>query len=93
MFPNVKLGIDSDDTLPQGAKDLRQGYALLHACQKMAKPVEEAEARTILRYWEAHGWPNMDDWPQDVKRWARLRLLNGQTVCSRWYESQSSHCT
>ena len=93
MFPNVKLGIDSDDTFPRGAKDLGQGYALLCACQKMAKPVEEAEACAILRYWEAHGWPNMDDWPRDVKRWARLRLPNGQTVRSRWYESQSSHCT
>jgi hypothetical protein len=40
-------------------------------------------------YWEENGWPNMDDWPREIKRWARLRLPNGQTARSKWYESQS----
>jgi len=63
MFPNLKLQKDSEDSFPQGAKDLGHGYALLRACQKTAKPVKEAEANVILRYWEENGWPNLDDWP------------------------------
>jgi hypothetical protein len=70
MFPHLKLG--DDNSLPQGAKDLGQGYALLRACQTAAKPVTEAEANTILRYWEDKGWPNLDTWPRAVKRWSRL---------------------
>jgi hypothetical protein len=83
--PHLKLCKDSEGSFPQGAKDLRQGYALLHACQKTVKPVDEVEARAILRYWEENGWPNLDDWPRDIKCWARLRLPNGQTARSRWY--------
>jgi hypothetical protein len=90
MFPRLKLQKDSMGSFPRGAKDLGQGYALLRMCQKTAKPVDDAEAHAILRYWEEHGWPNLDDWPCDVKRWARLRLPNGQTARSKWYESQSS---
>jgi hypothetical protein len=93
MFPHIKLRIDPEDSFPRGAKDLGHGYALLHACQRTAKPVGEAEANAILRYWEDKGWPNMADWPHNVKRWARLRLPNGQTARSRWYESQTSHGT
>ena len=93
MFPQLRVREDPEDSFPRGAKDLGEGYALLRACQKTAKPVEEAEATVILRYWEEHGWPNLDDWPRNVKRWARLRLPNGQTARSRWYESQSSHGT
>lgn len=63
MFPHLKLRKDSMDSLPRGAKDLGQGYALLRACQKTVKPVEEAEASAILKYWEENGWPNLDDWP------------------------------
>jgi hypothetical protein len=93
MFPHLNLCNDLDklNSFPRGAKDLRQGYALLCVCQRTAKPVEEAEANTILRYWRENGWPNLDDWPQEVKRWSHLHLPNGQTACSRWYESQSSH--
>ena len=89
MFPHLKLHKDLMDSFPWGAKDLGQGYALLRACQKTAKPVKEAEASAILRYWEENGWPNLDDWPQEIKQWAHFHLPNGQTACSKWYESQS----
>lgn len=91
MFPHLKLHKDKEGSFPQGAKDLGQGYALLRMCQKVAQPVDELEANVILRYWEENGWPNLDNWTRDVKRWARLRLPNGQTVRCRWYESQASH--
>jgi hypothetical protein len=90
MFPHLELRKDRQDSFPQGAKDLGHGYALLRACQKSAKPVEESEASAILRYWEENAWPNSEDWPRNVIRWARLRLPNGQTARSKWYESQSS---
>ncbi len=90
MFPRLKLDKDPVGKFPQGAKDLGQGYVLLCVCQRTAKPVEEVKAVAILRYWEARGWPNLGNWRRDVKRWARLRLPNGQTVRCRWYESQAS---
>lgn len=93
MFPQLKWGKDSESSFPRGAKDVGQGYALLRACQKTAKPIEEVEADAILRYWGEKGWPNKDDWTRNVKRWARLRLPNGQTARCRWYESQTSHGT
>ena len=90
MFPQLNLSRNSNDSFPHGAKDLGDGYALLRACQRSAKSVEEAEANAITRYWHQNGWPNIDHWPQEVKRWARLRLPNGQTVRCTWYKSDAS---
>ncbi len=89
MFPHLNL--NKDDSLPQGAKDLGQGYALLRACQTTAEPVTEAEAVAILKYWEEMDWPNLNTWPRSVKRWSRLQLPNRQKAHSRWYESHSTH--
>jgi hypothetical protein len=88
MFPH--LGSDNDGSLPRGAKDLGQGYALLRPCQNAGHAVTEAEANAILRYWEAKGWPNLEAWPRAVKRWSRLLLPNGQKARSIWYESHST---
>ena len=90
MFPQLKLGDDDSIRLPPGAKDLGEGYALLRAYQTTAKPVMEAEANVILRYWEDKGWPNLDSWPRAVKRWSRLQLPNGQKAQCCWYESRST---
>jgi hypothetical protein len=88
MFPN--LAMDKDDLLPRGAKDLGNGFALLHACQSTAELVTQAEGNAILRYWESKHWPNLEAWPRSVKRWARLQLPNGQKAHLRWFESQST---
>ena len=88
IFPHLHL--ENDNSLPRGAKDLGHGYALLRACQNTAEPVVDAEANTILKYWEQKGWPNQDKWPRGVKRWSRLRLPNGQIARSKWYESHST---
>ncbi len=61
MFP--QLNLDDDVSLPRGAKDVSQGYALLRPCQNTAKPVTEPEASAIVRYWEQMGWPNLNAWP------------------------------
>jgi hypothetical protein len=88
MFPHLNLG--NTNSLPCGAKDLGDGYALLHACQNAAEPVSDTEAIAILKYWEEKGWLNLDVWPRAVKRWSRLQLPNGQRARSRWYESHST---
>ena len=79
MLPHLNLG--ETDSFPHGAKDLGQGYALLRACENTARQVTEAEANTILTYWEEKEWPNQDAWPRAVKRWAHLQLPNGQKAC------------
>ena len=89
MFPHLNLG--KDGSLPCGAKDIGQGYILLHACQNTPKPVTDAEANAILKYWKEKGWPNLNVWPRSVKRWSHLQLPNGQKARSRWYESHSTH--
>jgi hypothetical protein len=58
MFPHLKLG--DDNSLPSGAKDLEEGYALLCVYQTTAKPVTNTKVNVILRYWEEKGWPNLD---------------------------------
>jgi hypothetical protein len=88
MFPHLNLG--KDGSLPRGAKDLGQGYALLHACQNTPEPVTDAEANAIVKYWEEQGWQNLNAWPRSVKQWSRLQLPNGQKAQSRWYESHST---
>ena len=65
MFPHLNLG--KDGSLPCGAKDIGQGYTLLHACQNTPEPVMDAEVNVILKYWEEKGWPNLNAWPRSVK--------------------------
>ncbi len=89
MFPHLNLG--KNGSLPRGVKDLGQGYTLLRACQNTAKPVTDAKANVILKYWEEQGWPNLDVWPHTVKQWSHLQLPNGQKAHSRWYELHSMH--
>ena len=81
MLPSLKL--DNDGDLSTGAKNLGGGYALLRACEDTAKPVTEVEALAIMDYWQGKGWPRA------VKRWARLRLPNGQIARTSWNELQS----
>ncbi|KAF9463667.1 hypothetical protein BDZ94DRAFT_1258256, partial [Collybia nuda] len=87
MLPDILL---SDESLPRGAKDLGDKYVLLRACEDTPKPVTTAEAVAIMDYWETQGWPNQDQWPRAVARWARLRLPNGQTARSTWYEERAT---
>lgn len=89
MMPELKMG-ETDSALPHGAKDLGEGYTLLHACEDTTKLVTDMEAQAIMTYWAQQHWPNQNMWPKAVKCWARLQLLNGQTACSHWYESCST---
>ena len=88
MLPHLSL--DKSNSLPRGAKDLGHDYIFLRPCEDIARQVTVAEANAILAYWEKKGWPNQDAWPRAVKRWAHLKLPNGQKAHSRWYESRST---
>jgi hypothetical protein len=89
MMPDILIQGDKPGTLPRGSKDLGSGYVLLRACQPTAVDISDREATAIMVLWDAKGWPNCDRWPCAVRRWARLRLPNGQIVRSRWMESRS----
>ncbi|KAF8317813.1 hypothetical protein F5887DRAFT_857281, partial [Amanita rubescens] len=71
--------------------DLGQGYTLLRACDSVARAVSTQDAQAILNLWDKEKWPNRDGWAnhKTVIRWARLRLPNGQKVCSAWGEGRS----
>lgn len=89
MMPDILIPGDKSMTLPRGSKDLGGGYVLLRACQPTAVDISDREATAIMVLWDAKGWPNRDRWPRAVRRWARLRLPNGQILRSWWMESRS----
>ena len=89
MMPDILNQGDKSMILPRGSKDLGGGYVLLRACQPTAVNISDREATAIMVLWDAKGWPNCDRWPCAVRRWACLRLPNGQILCSRWMESKS----
>jgi hypothetical protein len=87
MLPDALLSEDRSGTMPRGSRDLGDGYVLLRACQPTAINILEPEATTIMKLWDAKGWPNRDHWPRAVRRWARLQLPNRQIARSYWMES------
>ncbi|KAI5885717.1 uncharacterized protein SCHCODRAFT_01342189 [Schizophyllum commune H4-8] len=77
---------------PRRAHVLHGGqFALLPRRDKLARKVAPVEARALQRFLRAQG----DDTCVDVetlriRRWARLRLPNGQTARCRWQEDSMS---
>ncbi len=74
MLPDIE---PISEELPLGSKDLGQSYALLHAVDNVARPVEPLEKAAFDKYFESQGVA-MD--ATNVVRWARLRLPNRQIV-------------
>jgi hypothetical protein len=70
-------------------KDLKEGFVLLWPRQKQPTDILPLEEEAIMTLWQKEGWPNQNDWPRTVCRWARLQLPNGQVVRSMWGESKS----
>ncbi|ETW76855.1 hypothetical protein HETIRDRAFT_125856 [Heterobasidion irregulare TC 32-1] len=76
MVPNLD---NSTKHLPRGSKDLGDHYLLLRAqdsCARSAGGVYD-DVGSLER-----------DWVPKVRRWARLRLPNGQVTRSLWKESR-----
>ncbi|KAI5896870.1 uncharacterized protein SCHCODRAFT_01200310 [Schizophyllum commune H4-8] len=78
---------------PASARVLGDGYALLPRRDKITRPTTSAEGRALYAYLEAHGaledeLASIQTTVPKVRRWARLRLPNGQTARSRWKEEK-----
>ncbi|KAM6489697.1 hypothetical protein JOM56_014868 [Amanita muscaria] len=80
MMPTLSL--KDEDRLPAHSMDLGDGYVLMTACDKVLRSVSENEAVAIFKLWETNRWPNLHHWTKEVKRWARLRIPNGQVARS-----------
>lgn len=87
MMP--ELSLKDENRLPAYSMDLGDGYVLLTARDNVKRKVSDKEANAILGLWESNGWPNLHGWTKEVKRWARLRIPNGQVARSVWGESRS----
>jgi len=72
---------DSNNGLPHGLVDLGNGYILLRKCSKNATIPRGDEAAAISQFLgPGHLLPC-------IKKWARLRLPNGQIARSAWREA------
>lgn len=83
MYPQLGL---SGPSLPSGALDLADGYALLRVAESRSMAVPEAESDAIRTA--------IQDAPEDwlrsprVAKWGRLSLPTGQIARSTWAESR-----
>ncbi|CDO72543.1 hypothetical protein BN946_scf184983.g26 [Trametes cinnabarina] len=75
-----------EPALPRGAYDLGEGYVLLRAFDSRQWAVPPAESLAIHSYMNKSGHPMMGTWLPLVRRWARLRLPNGQIARTAWKE-------
>jgi hypothetical protein len=72
---------------PHGAYDAGGGYYLLRAREKYPKPFTLNESASLWRY---AGNPNITALAK-YRRWARVRLPNGQIARSAWRELVKQH--
>ena len=90
-FPGVKLELKgSSVSVPTNRTrvfDSAPGYIFLPRREEVPSPLGNDELQALLLYWEEQQWPNNEQWPNAVCRWAKLQLPNGQKVRSVWFES------
>lgn len=85
MIPDLE---PPDVSLPRGSLDIGNGYILLTAAEVKATQVQDCEAKAIDKYLHSLD-PDIDSSCYHyVKRWARVRLPNGQIARSRWKEDR-----
>ncbi|KAF7323224.1 hypothetical protein HMN09_00103100 [Mycena chlorophos] len=73
--------------LPRGARDLGDGFVLLRRRDELPHLILGERARAMREYLVPDGDPEAE---VCVKRWARLRLPNGQIARSAWKEKMKS---
>ncbi|KAH9855151.1 hypothetical protein C2E23DRAFT_883119 [Lenzites betulinus] len=83
--------LDNIPPLPRGSQDLGGGFTLLHALDTSLHRVTLAEADAILSFLVRIGHPH-PDWTPLVRRWARLKLPNGQIKRTAWKECLLETC-
>jgi hypothetical protein len=77
--------------LPRGSEDLGDSFILLRARDRAAHKVSNPhELNAIRKYMTEDGHNLSDTWDLHVRRWARVRLPNGQVARSSWKESTRS---
>jgi hypothetical protein len=84
MIPDL----DPDaNKIPRYAKDLGNGFVLLHARDATPHRLAGTEAAVVRTFFKnATGQRSAIGWNPRVKHWARLRLPNGQIARSAWKE-------
>jgi len=84
MIPDIEK---PKNIIPHGAKDLGRGYVLLRAQEKYPSYMKDSECQELSKYLQKNfGIQMLRNWQVMVKRWARLRLPNGQVARSAWKE-------
>jgi hypothetical protein len=84
MIPDIEK---PENLIPHGAKDLGRGYVLLRAQEKYPSHMKDSECQELSKYLQKNFGIQMSrNWQFMVRRWARLRLPNGQVARSAWKE-------
>ncbi|KAJ7614720.1 hypothetical protein DFH06DRAFT_1368080 [Mycena polygramma] len=84
MIPDLNFGDNDKPKFPRGSKNLGNGFVLLRARDEWPHKILGAQALAIRKFLDAEDVPG----ELTVKRWARLRLPNGQIARSGWKERQ-----
>jgi hypothetical protein len=84
MIPDLDSDGSSNVALPNGARDVGEGFIFLQACEESPRPLCVCEVAALREY--------LDLPPSDaaiaVRRWARLRIPTGQNCYSAWKEME-----
>jgi hypothetical protein len=82
MIPDLDIDGTTDEHLPQGCKDVGQGYLLLHAREEEARPLRDCEGEALCDFLKIT--PSTTE--ICVCRWAKLHIPTGQNCYSAWKE-------
>lgn len=72
--------------LPRGSRDVGDRFVFLRAREKYPQKIEGAGKAVIRSYVETTADDGAPRWCDKVRRWARVRLPNGQVARSAWKE-------
>ena len=82
MIPDLDAEGTTEECLPQGSKDVGQGYVLLRAREEEARPLRNCEGKALCEFLGiAQSAADVH-----VRRWAKLRIPTGQNCYSAWKE-------
>ncbi|KAJ3473032.1 hypothetical protein NLI96_g13163 [Meripilus lineatus] len=87
-FKGAYIGPVTETKLPQGAVSLGGGYVLLCAADEHEVLIAGPHGDALSLFWGLHLPPDSDRPLPKIRRWARLRLPNGQVARSLWKEGQ-----
>jgi hypothetical protein len=80
MIPDLDIDGTTEEHLPQGCKDVGQGYLLLCAREEEVRPLRDCEGSALCNFL------NIAPTEIRVRRWAKLHIPTGQNCYSAWKE-------